>query len=191
MPARALANGSGWGVIRVDVPNAIWTQKVACYLCAGNSWRRSYASYRLDGVTTIVEQAPTLPTIKEFLPRDLAESFWSSVCWNWSARSVQKANISNLEDIVEAIRVCAAQQQTTPRGNLQKSRCRRLGWWWDTWCVSKYLPANTDRHAGAIAVLAWLWRIASWLTSGSLFGFNCLRAELSGGVRDGWLAAVN
>ena len=75
MPARALANGSGWGVIRVDVPNAIWTQKVACYLCAGNSWRRSYASYRLDGVTTIVEQAPTLPTIKEFLPRDLAESF--------------------------------------------------------------------------------------------------------------------
>jgi hypothetical protein len=29
----------------------------------------------LDGVTTIVEQAPALPAIREFPPRDLGESF--------------------------------------------------------------------------------------------------------------------
>ena len=53
---------------------------------------------------SFVEQAPTLPTIKEFPPRDLLESF-EAVFVGIDPQDLRK-------------------KQTFPRGNLQKSRCR-------------------------------------------------------------------
>lgn len=73
-----------------------------------NPWERSHAACGLDGVTTIVEQAPTMPAIQEFPPRDLAESFEAMFVGidPQDLRKKQTCPIkSNLEDTdVEAIR---------------------------------------------------------------------------------------
>ena len=87
MPARALANGKWLGRhpelmrrmpyghrLLLPLRRVILT-KVFFTANAKNPWERSHAACGLDGVTTIVEQAPALPAVKEFPPRDLAESF--------------------------------------------------------------------------------------------------------------------
>ena len=87
MPVRALANGKWLGRHpelmrrmpyghRMLLPlRRVILTKVFFTANSKNPWERSHAAFGLDGVTTIVEQAPTLPAIKEFPPRDLAESF--------------------------------------------------------------------------------------------------------------------
>ena len=87
MPARALANGKWLGRHpelmrrmpyghRMLLPlRRVILTKVFFTANSKNPWEQSHSAFGLDGVTTIVEQAPTLPAIKEFPPRDLAESF--------------------------------------------------------------------------------------------------------------------
>ena len=87
MPVRALANGKWLGRHpelmrrmpyghRMLLPlRRVILTKVFFTANSKNPWERSHSAFGLDGVTTIVEQAPTLPAIKEFPPRDLAESF--------------------------------------------------------------------------------------------------------------------
>ena len=87
MPARALANGKWLGRHpelmrrmpyghRMLLPlRRVILTKVFFTSNSKNPWERSHAACGLDGVTTIVEQAPTLSTIKEYPPRDLSESF--------------------------------------------------------------------------------------------------------------------
>ena len=87
MPSRALANGKWLGRHpelmrrmpyghRMLLPlRRVILTKVFFTSNSKNPWERSHAACGLDGVTTIVEQAPTLPTIKEYPPSDLSESF--------------------------------------------------------------------------------------------------------------------
>ena len=87
MPSRALANGKWLGRQpelmrrmpygrRMLLPlRRVILTKVFFTSNSKNPWERSHAACGLDGVTTIVEQAPTLPTIKEYPPSDLSESF--------------------------------------------------------------------------------------------------------------------
>ena len=87
MPARALANGKWLGRhpelmrsmpyghrLLLPVRRVILT-KVFFTANSKNPWERSHSACGLDGVTTIVEQAPVLPAIREFPPSDLGESF--------------------------------------------------------------------------------------------------------------------
>ena len=87
MPARALANGKWLGRhpelmcrmpyghrLLLPLRRVILT-KVFFTANPKNPWERSHSACGLDGVTTIVEQAPVLPAIQEFPPRDLGDSF--------------------------------------------------------------------------------------------------------------------
>jgi len=87
MPTRALANGKWLGrhpeIMRsmpqghrllLPVRRVIMT-KVVFTSDPRNPWERSHSAQGINGVTTIVEQAPALPAVREFPPSSLGDSF--------------------------------------------------------------------------------------------------------------------
>ena len=87
MPTRALANGKWLGrhpEIMRSMPQGhrlllpvrrVIATKVLFTSDPRNAWERSHSAQGINGVTTIVEQAPALPAVKEFPPSDLGDSF--------------------------------------------------------------------------------------------------------------------
>ena len=87
MPVRALANGKWLGrhpEIMRSMPHGhrlllpvrrVIATKVIFTSDPRNPWERTHSAQGLHGVTTIVEQAPALPAVREFPPSNLGDSF--------------------------------------------------------------------------------------------------------------------
>ena len=87
MPTRALANGKWLGrhpEIMRTMPyghrlllplNRVISTKIIFTSNPKNPWERTHSAQGISGVTTIVEQAPSLDAVREFPPADLGDSF--------------------------------------------------------------------------------------------------------------------
>ena len=87
MPPRALANGKWLGrhpEIMRSMPHGhrlllpvrrVISTKVIFTSDPRNPWERTHSAQGIHGLTTIVEQAPSLPAIREYPPSNLGDSF--------------------------------------------------------------------------------------------------------------------